>query len=326
MVVYIKKGDKTHYLSGDLVPQVGVLFVDMLTMTLDIPEKDHGTVIAKFQKAKENGDGKWIKKTAYQFCLKLSGVDEADILVECCPTTSKNDKNSYRFIRIEFNPAKVNLPNLRKNIDFIIPGGYALLMKQGIVTRIDLTVDASYLDATDVVAMNPKVKVERHYAKNGTIETKYLGASSSNKQTVLYDKVAHLKHLNAKKEKALKTPLPPHNIFRIEQRLLKLNCTLNAVASLPNPFTDLTLIAYPGAKLTDAYSPLWTLFLSACRFEGVNAALQHLSPEHQEEFKRRLHKEGRSDWWKPGKVWEGVSAAIKVILTVKSNSPSSLKP
>lgn len=289
-------------------------------MTLDVPEKDHAAVIAAFHKAKENGDGKKISKAAYVHCLKLSAENEGDIRIECSPTTSKKSGNKYRFFRIEFNPSKANLNNLKKNIDLILPGGYTYLMKHGIVTRIDVTVDASYLDATDVIANNPKVKVERHYAQNGTIQTKYLGASSSGKQTILYDKVAQLKHANAKQEKGFKTPLPPHNVLRIEHRFRKLGCTLTDVANLPNPFLDLGLIAYAGSKSAEEYNPLWTLFLCACRFGGVEAALKHLSPHHQDIYKERLHKEGRTDWWEPGKVWDGVSAAISAIINVKGYS------
>ncbi|WP_183360563.1 hypothetical protein [Geomonas limicola] len=296
--------------------------MDMLTMTLDIPEEDHAKTMAGFQKTKESGDGKPFSKTAYSHNLKLSSENEADILIHCKPTIAKQTGNKYRFFRIEFNPSKANLDNLKKNIDLILPGGYAKLMKDGIVTRIDLAVDALYLDATDIVASHPKIKVEKHYAHNGVIETKYLGAPSSSKQIVLYDKLAEIKHRNSKKGKAFKIPVPGEKIFRIEHRFFKLGCTLKDVASLPNPFTDLTLIAYPGSKSTKSQDPLWTLFLSACRFEGVPTALNHLNAERQEEFKKRLDTEGRSDWWKPEAVWQGLPLAINKIISVKGYLPS----
>lgn len=316
MVIHRKKGDTFTYLTGQLVPQVGPLFVDMLTMTLDIPVELHAEVVAGFKKAKELGDGKYVSRTAYSSNLKLSTEVEPDVLIQCSPKIP-----THRFFRIEFNPSKVNLHNLRKNIDNILPGGYSHLMSAGIVTRIDLTIDALYLDATDIIASNPKITVEKHYAKNGTIETKYLGASSSNKQFVLYDKVAEIKHSNAKKVKAFKTAIPTDKILRIEHRFLKLNCTLKGVATLPNPFQDLSLVAYPGSKSTKAYDPLWTLFLSACRFEGVETAFTHLNDEDQENFRKRLKADGRTDWWKPETVWQGLPSAIDSIVNVKGYTP-----
>jgi hypothetical protein len=309
MVVHItyKKSGEVKYPSGHLVPQVGPLFVDMLTMTLEIPDHLQGATLSGFEKAELSGEWKSVNKTAYHYNLKPS--DDKSILIQCGPV-----QPSHRFFRAEFNPSKCNLPNLKNSIDHIVPGGYAALIAEGVVTRIDLSVDAKYLDPTDIIATHGKVKVEKHFAQNGVIQSKYLGAASSSKQMVLYDKVAQLKHANAKKGVASAEPLPPYKAFRIETRFLKPNCTLQEVFNLPNPFSDLVLVAYPGSKSPKSYDPQWTLFLTACRFEGVKTALQHFNEGDRKAFMKRLHAEGQSKWWNPLVVWEGLPNALYFIV------------
>lgn len=309
-----KKSGEVKYPSGHLVPQVGPLFVDMLTMTLEVP---HYETLVGFAVAEESGAWKSVSKTAYASNLKLSDPAES-VLIQCGPV-----KPSHRFFRVEFNPAKIDLPNLKKHLDLILPGGYSNLIASGIVTRIDLSVDAKYLDATDIIAAHGKMKVEAHFAQNGVIQTKYLGAVSSNKQVVLYDKVAQLKQANAKKGIASTETPPPHNVFRIEARLSKTNCTLQEVQNLHNPFSDLVLVAYPGSKSPKTYDPKWTLFLSACRFEGVETALKHFNEGDRKEFVQRLKAEGQVKWWNPQSVWEGLSQAIDSIADVGTSSAKS---
>jgi hypothetical protein len=51
-------------------------------------------------------------------------------------------------------------------------------------------------------------------------------------------------------------------------------------------------------------------------------ALKHLDEEQQDAFKKRLGIEGRTDWWKPETVWQGLPNAINAIVKVKAYTPS----
>lgn len=314
MAVYDKTGHIVKYLGGPNVPQVSELFIDRLCMTLDIPASQHAETVANFHKAEQFGWGIKAKVGKYKHSLYLEDdAEQGQILIQCKPSNS-----AYRFFRIEFNPHKANLWNLKKDIDNIVPGGYADLMKQGMVTRIDFTVDVSYLDATDIIASHSKIEVESLYAKNGSIESKYLGASSSNHQTLLYDKVAEIVHSNKKKPKGCKVPVPTNKLLRVEYRHLKSYCTLQEHETLNNPFVDLTLFAFPELKSEKRYDPLWTLFLATCRYKGVKNALSHFNEDDKSIYLKRLKAEGKTDWWNPKKIWDGLPAAIEFVMNAKS--------
>ena len=321
MTVHIQhKNGKVTYPGGSEVPQVSNLFIDMLTMTLSIPKEFHHKVVAGFHHAYNHGWGKKDYKTAYSNGLKLTADfphDEGNILIHCAPK-----KTTHNFFRIEFNPSHANLDHLKTVLDHILPGGYASLISSGIVTRIDFTVDVSYLDATDVIAMYPKMKVEKHIGKGGVTESKYLGAIGSNKLIVLYDKAVQIAEMNKKKPAGLKKPVPSDKLLRVEFRLLKTGYTLKEIETVPNPFEHLTLIAFPGSKSPQSYDPTWTLFLSVCRNEGIPSALSHFNDQDQAHYTHRLNTEGRKDWWKPEQVWSGLPAALKAITSPKGYTPT----
>lgn len=319
MTVHVNKNGKLEYLTGQVVPKVGNLFIDKLYMTCNIPSQLHEATIAKFHEAVSNGNAYKVSKTIYKHNIKLSTADEGDILIQC-----QHNNPKYNFFRLEFNPAKANLNHLKTQLDHILTaiGGYTGLLTHGIVTRIDFTVEALYIGPTDILARYPDMVDESHYAKNGSIESKYLGASSSSKQVLLYDKPAQIAESNKKKPKGLKAIVPDHKMLRIEIKLTNTKCTLKDMELLPNPFLGLTLTAYPEAKSMKTYDPLWSLFLSACRYEGVDNALLHFNEQDQETYKKRLITEGRTEWWDPVKVWQGLSSAISIITNVKGFTPS----
>lgn len=319
-VFVIKEGKPKEYLFGQVVPQVGNLFIDKLYMTYQIPANLHEVIKARFQDALTQGNGITafkVSKTGYKNNIKLSTEEEGDVLIQCAPY-----KSGLNFFRLECTPSKVDMNILKTQLDFILKasGGYSGLIKKGVVTRIDFTVDAAYINPTDILASYPKMKVETLFAKNGIIETKYLGSPTSNKQVVLYDKVAEM--VFSKKD--FKEPMASaldHKLLRIEFRLQNSNSTLKELEALPNPFEGLSLTAYPESKSMKNYAPLWSLFLSACRFEGITKALQHLNEQDRKHYQSRLKKEGKTEWWRPVKVWEGLPDALKVITHAKGYTP-----
>lgn len=321
MSVYLKENGQKKYLKGkQLVPQVSDLFIDKLYITLNIPKEHQQKAIQDLLAAENNGwlSNAYMKKSSYTNNWYMSTdnpIGDGAVLFQCQPK-----KESHNFLRIEFNPAKADMASIKTFFDQFLPGGYSDLVSKGTCNRIDLTVDVSFLDATEIIAFYPKMKTEKHIGKGGKTESKYLGATGSNKQIVIYDKRAETIAKNKKKPAGLKKPVPKHKLLRVEMRLLKLGKSLKELVGLENPLKDLTLIAFPGVLSAAAYDLTWKLFLRVCDNEGTAAALSYLSSEDKKLFEERLKKEGRTDWWKPEKIWLGFPATIDKVLNVKGFS------
>lgn len=301
-------------------PIVSDMFMDFITMTVKYQESDCLKIIDGFKQAEKNGDGQKIYTASYKHTLKLNMYDseEGKVMIQCSPS---NDP-SYRFFRIEFNPAHTDLANLAKNMNAILPGGYDQMINTGIVTRLDLTCDVSNLNINEILVKYPKMSTRMHYAKNGLIESIYLGANTSSKQFVLYDKTAEIIKTNKKKYQWFKKAVPQHDLLRVECRQMKLNRTLKNVMSLKNPFYHLSLPAYFKPKVTPGYDPLWDFFLASCRHESLDIALSRLNEQDKERCLKLLQTQKLTFWWEPKELWKGLPNAIKKITDVKYNTPS----
>jgi hypothetical protein len=111
-------------------------------------------------------------------------------------------------------------------------------------------------------------------------------------------------------------------LTRLEISLKRTKATLAGITKLANPFKPLSLVAYPGCMSGKSYDPLWTLFLNVCEDCGEKTALAHLNKADQKISKDRLTKEGKTDWWKPDYVWQGILAAIMGLEQVKGFNPT----
>lgn len=307
-------GKQTYFFGGGTVPLVSDLFIDTLTMTLHIPEKEKDAVLIGFEKLVALHYAKKAKQTGgYQNCIKLS-VDaikgESEILLQC-----GHYKPNYSFFRIEFSPGQTDMDNLKSCIDKVIPGGYSYLVEHAKITRIDFSVNIFCLDINELIVILHGDHTEKHYAGNGSMESKYL-QKTSEQHILIYDKK---KQLNKTKKKLA---TPDYAWTRIECMVRKPKFDLKNIVSLQNPFTGLQLIAYPGTKGKQDYTPAWGLFLSVCRFEGVERALTYfIDTEERKQYATRLLTKGHIEWWQPEKVWAGLGAAISQILHPKGYDP-----
>lgn len=313
MAVYMK------YLYGHEAPNPSDLFIDFLTMTVAYPHSEHDQIIKGFKKAEDAGYGKKIYTASYYHALKLNmdAPEEGRVIIQCSPKDP-----TYRYFRIEFNPAHTNLANLKKDMDSILPGGYYSMMKKGVLTRLDLTCDVTHLNINEILPKYPKMSTKMHYAKNGLIETMYLGAFGSSKQFVLYDKTAEIAKTNKKKYLWFKKSVPNHDLLRIECRLTDLNCTLENALGMKNPFYHLSLPAYFKPMVVPDYDPLWDFFLASCRHESPKIALSRLNEQHREHYQKMLQAQKLTFWWRPKDLWKGLPNAIKKITDVKGYSAS----
>jgi hypothetical protein len=231
MTIFINKGDKVQYLKGLDVPKVGGLFIDKLTMTMEIEPVLQKVVKKRFVELVNLGQAYNVATTIYDINIKPTGgdADTAGILIQCAPKSAGYKNSPKNFFRLECNPSHADLGYLKGLIDYLLEesGGYKKLMKTGSVTRLDISVDVDYLGPTDILASYGKIKTVLHFTKNGKIETKYLGATGSNKQIMLYDKTAEIVKSNKKKSAWGKDSVPDHKIMRIEIKLSKTKSTLS---------------------------------------------------------------------------------------------------
>jgi hypothetical protein len=268
---------------------------------------------------KEN-NADYTNKTQYQHNCKLSSnyaAYEGEASIHCVPPPKKK---GYNFFRLAMNPARVDLNYIKTELDKILPGGYAGLMKKGRVTRIDLTVDAYDIRIFEIIAAYPKMRVESHYGMGSNKQSKVIG--KYNKIITLYDKKQQLAEIMKNKSPfTYGLTMPEGYLTRIEIQLNRTNTNLKGILTLPNPFKPLSLVAYPGSMSPKNYDPMWTLFLAACQDHGRKTALTHFNAADKKKYKARLENEGKSDWWKPVEVWKGLPAVIDSILSVKGYGP-----
>jgi hypothetical protein len=213
------------------------------------------------------------------------------LLVQCQPKANRS------YFRCEFNPSKVDLTEVRQFLDHIVPGGYPSLIKRGVCTRIDLTVDVSGVAIDDLLLSHPNFSKSSGFYGCGCTETYYIGTSKSPRRFCFYDKLAETKRNNL--TQLVKEPLPEVPMTRIEVRLGQ-DPYVAELASLENPFVSLQVASYNNDS---AYgNEAFQMFLDSCRWRGAQDALLRLSPRTRKKFRQRL-AEGSSDWWRPAELW-----------------------
>lgn len=295
------------------------LVCDKLTLTCDLPEKLHMQVIDNFKEVKSYPQG------AYGYSCKLNelGVNPipykefsesedklTSAFLQCAPS-----KKGHSFFRLDCNPAKVDMFDLKYIIDnnFLnFKGiGFDYLLQHGKVTRIDLAIDTLHEAANEFLYDYPKMRrVEVVHTKSG--RTEYLGGKyKSGKRIVIYDRVQAIKHSNSKKfYDAYKEPIPEMPILRVEFRL-KPNLKFKDILEMGNPFDGLGLSLFD--KLEKGDDSMWSLFLALARFEGAQATLARLPKALKKEYVDRL-KQGKVGWWKPKEIWSQFPSVIQSII------------
>jgi hypothetical protein len=100
------------------LPKAGPLFIDMLSMTLDIPENQQQAVVKDFKEyLPDNIDRKKIYPSIhYHLNIKLYYENSGQILLQCKPKFS-----SGNFFRIEWNPSNGSTEDVADITNLIIP-------------------------------------------------------------------------------------------------------------------------------------------------------------------------------------------------------------
>ncbi len=137
--------------------------------------------------------------------------------IQCCP--AGHGGNS---VKVSFNYQNKEALQLIANIvDKTVPGGWALFLDKGYITRIDFAIDYKGYKPTDFIwAVSHGYKKFSSYFndQNGRLETAYLGSMKSSQHVIIYDRKSANKVLEKDPVKGFLS-VPDYEVTRIEARL-----------------------------------------------------------------------------------------------------------
>jgi hypothetical protein len=313
-----------------LNPKQGKAFLDKISLTLSIPDKDHQKIIEiAFKEYAKNQYCRYASysphyKRAFYVCLSeypdYGVANQNSLFIQFDP----RDQHS-NFLRCEWNPSKVNTSIIKGVFDNFLIGGYDRLMKNGEVTRADTAIDIHNVSINSLIFYYPKFKISEIYRsqKGEEVETIYLGDGTAVNQLAIYNKTAQWKKENNKTSPySLCDKIPPPNypVTRIEHRYRpNPSCKVEDLTNT-NIFDNLTVSNYIKLQQLDNEtvfkSPLeraaFKCFLDSVRLKGLQSALKIFDDVEsiQKKF-RKIVKSATVAWYQPNKIKEELPALIK---------------
>lgn len=291
-------------------PQVGALFIDKISLTLDVPKQKQIEIVSKLKILNDNHGLYFKHSSTYKYSVNISLDDimgnPSKIIFQCAPTTANKNKK-IRFIRVEWNPSKINSSVVKSTLNQILPGIFHSLQSEGNITRIDLATDIKHVKPGNLLFYYPYIQCSQNYFKSGRIESAYLGTKDSDRQIVLYDKKEEQKKKN--KKLPFPYPLPLLDLTRLEIRIRKA-MSFAELLKIENPFANLQLRVSKTPN-TGAGFDEYRLFRRLCIWEGVAQALKQLSSkEKQTKYLNRIMSE-LNEFWDPATLWLGLPTALE---------------
>jgi hypothetical protein len=284
------------------------VFIDKLSMTFDITDKEHASWInQQFMDMPKEADSGWFPghRGAYKYAVRVhppNGVPDGVqgpwskdyVLLQACP---KNGEGGY--LRAEWNPARFApmqkahiVSSLDNHLDLPPP-----MIGQAKVTRADLTVDLPGVKIDDYVFERTNSPIRRLILKKGTLETIYLGKSATG-QACIYDKGAQLGD---------KTLI----LTRVEVHS-KPNRSAVDLHTLKNPFSKIRVLDVANASLNIGVPHARTL-ARAMQAQGLEAPLADFPKAAAGKIKAAIAA-SQAGVWKPEQIWKQWPAAIKAAL------------
>lgn len=297
-VTYIKTGE------------VSAVFIDKISIVLDIPAKQQWDVENNLKALLSNG-GYQVYRPLYKFtarlCLEYPNV-YADVSIQ-----PKFPGISY--MRVELNPTYGHLGEFSMLMDKILPGGYVQLIANGECTRIDAAVDVVGVNVNSLLITYPKMQKTKGFYNKGKLETYTLGVKKGQTEICVYDKASQIKYLNAKHH--LNLEVPDKEVTRIEVRSKK-GHLLKCLANVPNFFDGILIASHPpldGGKpsFNNIDKEMFSLFLEVCRSRGAQDALKMISEPIRGKYKKRLEN-CKLPWWNPTEIWKGWHVPANALL------------
>jgi hypothetical protein len=295
--------------------QLSHLLADKLAVTIDIPSEYRSYIVKQL---KEAGAVYW-KKSRYRLTYRsietakpvdhLSADQSGDtvLLLQADPKADK-----YNFLRIEYNPAKIDRVLLPLAVgDFLpYPLTFSGIMKGARVTRIDLAVDATGAGMDNLLVCSLHKRVSETINNGG--KTLYLGRKDSQSCLRIYDKGHLISKKNSAKCQLLKEPQPLGPVTRIELVLQPKNMSFSDLLAIPNPFADIQVFHVPESfAMAD---PLFRQTLAVARLDNLQRALGNLPPKDRVRFLKRI-EHCEANWWNSEAVWAQFPALVDWLIS-----------
>lgn len=222
-------------------------------------------------------------------------VSKSKVLIQCKPT--KKAKKNTPYLRLELNPDQLGPKGLSafKDQFLMITLGNAswqTLIDEGCITRLDVAVDLINVDVEDllVAAKKPGKKLS-YFGIGGKIETAYQNTTNT---VYVYDK----------KQKQLDAGLEPEYGNTPHTRVEIRTRTTKGISGLPKLMNHLKKVSIVDIEAPDppesAHS--WAQFQDACRYKGLDGALNTFPEELRSQYKAAIDAVER-EIWKPKDLW-----------------------
>lgn len=203
------------------------------------------------------------------------------------------------FLRVEFNPAKINLEYAKAFAAYMAGLSWPELVAGCTVTRFDATVDVHGVHVDGLLVIYPKLQISHIHCKGGKTTGYELGGYDGNKTITIYDKPEQIKHLNKKKPKHQQQPIPDGSITRIEISLAP-DLSFEQLGEMENVFAKLVVQDY--ALLPKVDDELFRVFTRLAQARGAQDALLVLDPARRLAFKKKMEN-AVCPWWNPTEIW-----------------------
>lgn len=277
---------------------ISKLFCDKFTFTVNYKtpaERQHVLKVIKELKGYKTMYAGTFSKQSYKqgiFVCPDENVMSERLLILCDP---KQPEKS--FLRVAYNPARIDLEGCYGILGTLLPGGIADIRERGCCTRFDATVDVKGITPDELLVYYPKMQVSRSFRKSGHCETLDLGRYDGDRRAVVYDKVAKIKRWN--EQHMVKQPVPRKLTTRIEM-VMRPGLVYEGMVGISNPLAPLSISTFAALSGTD--TELFRMFIAAAQVHGAHDMLAILGENNRKLFKKILDQ-CASPWWEPEKLW-----------------------
>jgi hypothetical protein len=259
-------------MAKESLPDIVQVAVDKMSFTLGCGV-DNKEIESRLENhgafTKKRLPSKFYECAGYLELSEGDGVPEQEerLLIQYQPRSHVN------YFRFEYNPNK--LPEeawqrMRKTVKEIFGDHAKSVLRKSKINRLDIAVDCANVQVQDYFFGTRPYQTTRVYFHEGYPQTLYFGD-----KLVIYDKKAELEKRGIKVEESSRA--------RIEVRFRNVNCS---IAELPEKVDDL-LRPFAGVEIyrvseLEAIKQIPPIFIAACHFMGVSAALKRLNANDRE--------------------------------------------
>ena len=202
--------------------------------------------------------------------------------------------NSIQNVRITFVPKDLGAEGIidLKHKLLTLGVDWSSLLKNGNVTRLDVTIDYPNLDINSSLYMPKQAAKTQHWYGQGILETITIGKSTGN-QTEIYDR-------GKKREQNKQSGFSG---VRIERRLKNLHRKLWQIKDLGNPFLSITLVK-PLSNTSPVFAAAgdWIMFCDSASIRGLENALSLLTLKNRTIYRAHF-KNSQLPEWQPVEIW-----------------------